>query len=114
MKRLVNTFTALLLLFSGCMSTSAQDNLKTKYVPTPKDMEVLSEKLIELESNELSTINDIKDYVKQVENLAVEYYHGNIASMDKKDVTAKALRDVKNYAETLSYITTMLGSILKS
>lgn len=102
MKRLVNTFTVLLLLFSGCMSTSAQDNLKTKYVPTPKDMEVLSEKLIELESNELSTINDIKDYVKQVENLAVEYYHGNIASMDKKDVTAKALRDVKNYAEKLS------------
>lgn len=103
MKRLVKTFTVLLLLFSGCMATSAQDNLKRKYAPTPEDMEELSEKLISLESNELSTINDIKDYVKQVENFAVEYYHGDIASTDKKDVTTvKALRDVKEYAEKMS------------
>ena len=90
MKRLVNTFTVLLLLFYGSMATSAQDNLKKKYVPTTKDLEELSEKLIELESNELLTINDINNYVKQVENFVVKYYHGNIASMDKKDVTVNA------------------------
>lgn len=103
MKLLVNTFTVLLLLFSGCMATSAQDNLKMKYVPTAEDLEELTEKLIELESNELLTINDINDYVKQVENFAVEYYHGDVKSMDKKDVTVKALRDVKKYAEKKAY-----------
>lgn len=107
MKQFVNTFTVLLLLFSGCMTTSAQDNIKMKYVPGPKDLEELSEKLVELESNEISTINDIKDYVKQVENFAVEYYLGpgkkrDIESIDKKDVTVKALRDVKNYADKMA------------
>lgn len=99
MKQLVNTLTVILLLSSGLSTATANDRLKTKYVPTAEDMEELSEKLIELESNELLTINDINDYVKQVENFAVEYYHGDVKSMDKKDVTDKALRDVKKYAE---------------
>ncbi len=101
MKRLVNTFTALLLMFSGLMTISANDELKTKYVPTAKDMEEFSQKLIELESNELSTFNDIKDYIKQVENYAMEYYHGNKSSMSKRDVASLALRDVQQYADKI-------------
>ena len=102
MKRLVNIFTVLLLLFSGSMATSAQDNLKMKYVPSPKDLEDLSEKLIELESNEISTINDIKDYVKQIENFAVEYYHADKSSMDKRMLASTALDDVKKHADKIN------------
>ena len=43
MKRLVNIFTVLLLLFSGSMATSAQDNLKMKYV-----------KIVHIENNVLA------------------------------------------------------------
>ena len=99
MKRLVNTFTVLLLLFSGLTTTSANDEIKRKYAPTPKDMQELSEKLIELESNELSTIDDIKEYIKQIENFAVDYYHGDISSMSKRYVADLALNDVKKYAD---------------
>ncbi|MBO4723464.1 MAG: hypothetical protein J5629_11140 [Muribaculaceae bacterium] len=62
-------------------------------------MEVLSEKLIELESIELLTIDDIKGYIKQVENFAADYYHGSMSSMSKKDVAYRALNDVKKYAD---------------
>ena len=99
MKRLVNTFTAISLLFFGLLTTNANAELRTKYAPTPKDMEELAQKLINLESNELSTINNIKDYIKQVQHFAVEYYHRDTASMSEKFVADKALRDVKDYAE---------------
>ena len=103
MKHLVNTFTVLLLLITGTVATSANYEIKKKYVPTVKDLEGLSEKLIELESNELSTINDIKDYIKQVENLAEAYHQGTI-SKSKEKKALEVLYDVEKYAdETKAY-----------
>ncbi len=101
MKRLVNTSTALLLLFSALMATTANAETKRKYAPTPKDMEELCEKLIELESNEISTFSDIKDYVRQVENLAVAYYHGDTSSKSESLAAATALEKVKEYADNI-------------
>lgn len=98
MKHLVNTFTVLLLLITGTVATSANYEIKKKYVPTVKDLEGLSEKLIELESNELSTINDIKDYIKQVENLAETYHQGTI-SKSKEKKALEVLYDMEKYAE---------------
>ncbi|MBP5688796.1 MAG: hypothetical protein J6X22_09185 [Muribaculaceae bacterium] len=99
MQRLVNTFTVILLITAGVVAASANDKIKTKYRPTLQDMEVLSEKLIELESKELSTIDDLRDYMKQVEDFALDYYRGDMFSMGRNAVAFKALGEVEKYAD---------------
>lgn len=98
MKRLVNTLTVLMLLSSGLINANANDEIKTKYNPYVKNVAGLSEKLIELDSNELSTIDDIKNYIKQVENLA-EIYHQGTQPKSKTKKALEALFDVENYAD---------------
>ncbi len=101
MKLLTNALTALLLLFSCLVATDANAEMRRQYAPTPQDLEELSEKLIELESNELLTIDDLKDYIKQVEDFAVAYYHAKKSTMDKRMLASRALEDVKKYADEI-------------
>lgn len=95
MKRLVSTVAALLLLMTGVIASSANDKIKA---PVVKNLEGLTEKLIELESNELSTIGDVKDYIKQVEDLA-EIYHYATNGKSKKQKALDVLNDVEKYAD---------------
>lgn len=98
MKRLVNTVTVFLLLISGAFATSA--DAKVKPLPVVEDVAGFSEKLIEIESNELSTFNDVKDYIKQVENLAESYYTEG-KSLSKQEKTLKMLDEVAKYADNI-------------
>lgn len=98
MKLLTNTLTVLLLLTIGVTSTSANDEIKTKYNPVVKDLEGLSDKLFDLECEELWSIEDLRDYVKQVENLAEIYYAGP-DTQSKMEKALMMLEEAEKYAD---------------
>ena len=101
MKRFISTFTIIMLLATGFMASSADARVKTKAKNksiTVKNMDKLSEKLIELESNELENTADIKAFITQVENLAETYSQGD-KKLSKRDKTLKVLDEVAKHAD---------------
>jgi hypothetical protein len=98
MRKSIISFAVILLATAGLMAVSSEVNAKVNKPPEVKDVEALADKLIEIESIERSTINDIRDFIKQVETVAAPYLIGE-ESLSPKEKTFKVLDAVDNYAE---------------
>lgn len=105
MKRFISTFTIIMLLATGFMALNADAKVKAKAKAkaknnsiTVKNVPELSEKLIELESNELENTIDIKAFITQVESLAEAHFQGD-KTLNKREKTLKVLDEVAKYAD---------------
>ncbi len=80
-------------------AVSVNANAGINKVPEVKDVETLADELIDADSLELTTVNDIKDFVKKVETISAPYLVGE-ESLSDQEKTIKVLDAVANYAET--------------
>ena len=94
MKRYLTTFT-LILFAAGLMSISG----KAPVHPVGKDISVLADALLEIESKNPTTIDEMKTFVSQVETMAEPYFQGKKKSVSKSEKTLRVLDEVAKYAD---------------
>ena len=96
MKRYLTTFT-LILFAAGLISTSG----KAPVHPVGKDISVLCDALLGIESKNPTTIDEMKTFVSQVETMAEPYFQGKKKSVSKREKTFQVLDDVAQYVNDI-------------
>lgn len=91
-----------LVIISVIVALNSSVDAKAPARPAVKDVATLADKLIELESFELSTVIDLQDLAKQVETLAVPYVQGG-NSMTNQQKTLMVLDEVQKYATDVKF-----------